>query len=138
MQFHRNEIFLLYNPETSIGRQTKAIARTINRNIYEINAVREKLGPTYWKEVVNFLGLEPKDLLDRSHPDYQSKVAGKTYTMNGWLDVLMHNPHLLKAPIAIYNGRAVLCQTPTDIFKLEVKAKAEPEEKLMPHLRHTF
>ena len=134
MQFHPNEIFLLYNPETSQGRQTRAIAKTINTHVNELNVIREKLGPTYWKEVVNMVGVEPKELLDRSHPDYQEKVAGKSLTMNGYLDVIMHYPHLLKAPIAIYNGKAVLCCTPTDIFKVGVSSH-ELSEKVLPHLR---
>ena len=134
MQFHRNELFLLYNPETSTGKQTKAIAMTLNNHINEVNSMHEKLGPTYWKEVVSMLGLRPKDLLDRSKPEYQSKVAGNTYTMNGWLDVIMHNPQLLKAPIAIFNGKAVLCCTPTDIFKLGVHEKSV-QQRVLPHLR---
>jgi arsenate reductase (glutaredoxin) len=137
MQFHRNELFLLYNPETSKGRQTKALAKTICANINELNVMHERLGPTYWKEVVTMLGLEPKELLDRSQPDYQAKVAGKALTMTGWLDVLMHYPQLLQAPVAIYNGKAVLCHTPTDLFKLGVKAKETlATEKALPHLRH--
>jgi hypothetical protein len=53
--------------------------------------------------------------------------------MNGWLDVIMHNPQLLKAPIAIFNGKAVLCQKPTDVFKLGLAPNAVP--KVLPHLR---
>jgi arsenate reductase (glutaredoxin) len=139
MQFHPNEIFLLYNPETSTGRQTRAIAKTINSNVNELNVLREKLGPTYWKEVVNLLGLEPKEMMDRSHPDYQNLVAGKSFTMNGYLDVLIHFPHLIKGPIVIFNGRAVLCQTPTDIFKLGVRTSTDDlGDKVLPHLRNTF
>jgi len=134
MQFHRNELFLLYHPHTSTGKQTKALALTINSHVHEVDALHEKLGPTYWKEVITLLGLTPKELLDRSNPQYQSKVAGNTYTMQGWLEVLMHNPELLKAPVAIYNGKAVLCQTPTDIFKLTGGKHAE-EAKTMPHLK---
>jgi len=134
MQFHRNELFLLYNPLSSTGKQTKAFAKTINTHVNEVDALHEKLGPTYWKEVVNMLGLRPKDLMDRSNPEYQAKVAGNTYTMNGWLDVLMYNPQLLKAPIAIYNGKAILCQTPTDIYKLGVKPNTS-DNRTLPHLR---
>lgn len=132
MQFHPNELFLLYNPQTSTGKQTKAIALTINSHINEVDAMREKMGPTYWKEVVTLLGLNPEELLDHSNPEYKSKVGNNTYTMNGWLDVLMHNPQLLKAPIAIFNGKAVLCKTPTDIFKLNMN---ENTEKVLPHLK---
>lgn len=139
MQFHPNEIFLLYNPETSTGKQTRALALSISRHINQLNVMRERFGPTLWKEVVTMLGVDPKSILDRAHADYQEKMAGNSFTMNGYLDVLSHNPHLLKAPIAIYNGKAVLCQTPTDIYKLGLRPrKQEEEEKLMPHLRHTF
>ena len=132
MQFHPNELFLLYNPQTSTGKQTKAMALSINNHINEVDAIREKLGPTYWKEVLNMLAMTPKDLLDKSHPEYQRKVAGNTYTMNGWLDVLMHNPHLLKGPIAIYNGKAILCRKPTDVLKLELAPRSV--HKVLPHL----
>jgi arsenate reductase (glutaredoxin) len=137
MQFHRNEIFLLFNPATSIGKQTKALAKTINNHVNELDVLHQKLGPTYWKEVVTMTGLEPKELMDRAHPDYQEKVAGNNFTMNGFLDVLIHYPHLLKGPIAIYNGKAVLCQTPTDIFKLGISPE-QSSEKVLPHLRNTF
>ena len=138
MQFHRNELFLLYNPLTSKGKQTRAIAKTICSHINEVDVIRERFGPTYWKEIVTMMGMEPKDLLDRSQPEYQDKVAGKTLTMNGWLDVITHSPHLISAPVAVYNGKAVLCNTPTDLFKLGINPRGSQEEKLMPHLRHTF
>lgn len=133
MQFHPNEIFLLYNPKSSTGKQTKAYAMTLSNHINEIDTLHATLGPTYWKEVINMLGIIPKRLLDKSHPEYQAKVRGNAYTMNGWLDVLIHNPQLLKAPIAIYNGKAVLCQKPTDVLKLELAPRSE--HKVLPHLR---
>ncbi len=133
MQFHPNELFLLYNPQSNKGKQTKAMATDICSHINEIDALHEKLIPTYWKEVVTMLGLNPADLLDQSHPDYQSKVGENTYTMEGWLEVLARNPELIKAPIAIYNKRAIMCETPTDIMKLAVTSKAG--EKVLPHLR---
>lgn len=133
MQFHPNELFLLFNPLSQAGKQTRAFALTISSHLNEVNAMQEKLGPTYWKEVLNMLGMTPKDLMDKSHPDYRAKVAGNTYTMDGWLNVLMHNPQLLKAPIAIYNGKALLCRNPTDILKLELAPKSV--HKVLPHLR---
>ncbi len=133
MQFHPNELFLLYNPATSTGKQTKAIAKSISTHINEVNALQEQLGPTYWKEVINMLGMSPKDLMDKSHPDYRAKVAGNTYTMDGWLNVIMRNPQLLKAPIAIYNGKAQLCRNPTDILKLEMAPRSV--HKSLPHLK---
>ena len=101
MQFHPNELFLLYNPNSNSGKQTKALALDICSHINEIDATREKLSTTYWKEIVSMIGIEPDAMLDHSHEDYKSKVAGNSYTMNGWLDVLSQNPHLVKSPIVI-------------------------------------
>lgn len=131
MQFHPNELFLVYNPQTSIGKQTKAIACDICKHINEVDVLREKLSPTYWKEIVNMIGVHPDDLLDHSHEDYKSKVLANTFTMDGWLEVLVHGSHLIKYPIVIFNGHAVMCQTPTDIRKIKHRAA----ERALPHLK---
>lgn len=133
MQFHPNELFLLYNPSTNAGKQTKALALDICSHINEIDATREKLSTTYWKEIVGMIGMEPDAMLDHSHEDYKNKVAGNSYTMNGWLDVLSHYPHLLKAPVVIYHGKAALCQTPTDIMRLG--GAVSQGDKVLPHLK---
>ncbi|MBY0433328.1 MAG: glutaredoxin [Cyclobacteriaceae bacterium] len=133
MQFHQNELYLLYNPQTNVGKQTKALATDICNNINEVDAVHTRLSPMYWKEIVTMLGLSPDDLLDHSHVDYKTKIANNQYTMNGWLDVLSQNAHLVKAPIAIYHGKAALCQTPTDIMKLG--GAVSQGDKVLPHLK---
>jgi arsenate reductase-like glutaredoxin family protein len=121
----------VYDPLSNVGKQTKAIAADICNHINEVDVTHEKLSPTYWKEIVNMLGVQPDELLDHSHPDYKAKVANNTYTMDGWLEVLVHDGHLVKYPIVIFNGSAILCHTPTDIMKL----KPKPNEKIMPHLK---
>jgi arsenate reductase-like glutaredoxin family protein len=131
MQFHPNELFLVYDPRTNAGKQTKAMAKDICSHINEVDVTQEKLSPTYWKEIVNMVGMNPDDMLDHSHPDYKKKVEGNTYTMDGWLEVLVHDGYLVKSPIAIFKGMAVFCQTPTDILKLQPKT----EDKVMPHLK---
>jgi arsenate reductase (glutaredoxin) len=117
MQYHPNEMFLLYNPNSNDGKKTKVMAMDICNHINEVDSLKEKFGPTYWKEVITLLGVEPQELLDQSHPDYKTMVGDQTYTMTGWLDVIMHNPQLIKYPIAIFNGKAIICYQPSDILK---------------------
>lgn len=134
LQFHPNELLLIYHdPNSSTGKQTRAYARSVSNNINEVNLNNVKFTTTLWKEVINMLDLRPKDLLDKSHPEYQAKVRGNTFTMTGWLEVLCNNPHLLKAPIAVFHNKAVLCLSPTDILKLEVSSRSG--FKVPPHLR---
>lgn len=131
MQFHPNELFLVYNPQSNVGKQTKAIARDICKHINEVDVVRERLSPTYWKEILNMAKIHPNDLLDQSHPEYKIKVSTNTYTMDGWLEVLVHEGQLIKYPIVIFNCCAVVCHTPTDIMKI----KPKPGERVLPHLK---
>jgi arsenate reductase (glutaredoxin) len=134
MQFHPNELFLLYDPDTGKGKQTKAYALSISNHVNEVNPMKTKLTTTLWKEIVGMLKLDPKEILDKSHADYQAKVSGNTFTMEGWLEVLNNNPQLIKAPIAIYNKIAILCNTPQDVLKLEYSSPATG--KALPHLRN--
>lgn len=109
------------------------MAQTVSSHINEVDALHEKLGPTYWKEIITLLKMDPQDLLDQSHPDYREKVGDNTFTMTGWIDVIMHYPQLLKAPIAIFNGKAVFCQNPYEILKLQQASAGA--NKVPPHLR---
>ena len=133
MQFHPNELFIYFDPDTTTGKQSRAYARSISNNVNEVNFRKIKLTTTLWKEIVNMLGLRPKDLLDKSHWEYQRRVAGNAFTMSGWLEVLQNNPSMLKGPIAIYNKKAILIKKPTDILKLDVNSRTS--SKVPPHLR---
>ncbi|MDH4058714.1 MAG: hypothetical protein OEU76_08110 [Cyclobacteriaceae bacterium] len=132
MQFHPNELFLIYDPRTNAGKQTKAMAMSICSHINEVDMLNEKLSPTYWKEIVNMLGIFPNEMLDHSHPEYKKIVMNNTFTMDGWMQVLVNNAHLISGSIVIFNNHAVFCNTPTDILKLKPKAN----EKTMPHLKN--
>jgi arsenate reductase-like glutaredoxin family protein len=78
------------------------------------------------------LGNDPKKLLDKSNRLYQEKVSGNAFTMHGWMNILLNSPELLRGPIAITLGKALLCEQPNDIFKLG-KTTNIPIKKL-PHL----
>ncbi len=131
MQFHRNELFLIYDPHSNVGKQTKAMALDICSHINEVDVVHEKMSPTYWREIMNMLGVHPNELLDQTHPIYKTKVADNNYTMDGWLELLSHEGYLVKYPIVVFEQRAVVCHTPTDIMKL----KPATESKVLPHLK---
>ncbi|MDQ3536847.1 MAG: glutaredoxin [Bacteroidota bacterium] len=118
MKFHPNELFILFDSSTNTGKQTRALAYSITRHVNEVNCFKTKFSSTIWKEILNRLNLRAKDLLNRAHPDYQEKIAGNSFDEEGWLNVLVQNPCLLKAPIAIKNNKAVLCVRPSQILML--------------------
>ncbi|MTI40114.1 arsenate reductase family protein [Fulvivirga lutimaris] len=132
IQFHPNELLLIYNdPNTTTGKQTRAYAKSVSNNVNEVNISNNNFTTTLWKEVINMLNLHPLEIMDRSCADYKAKIEGNNFTMTGMLEVLAHNPTLLKAPIAVYQNNAVFCLKPTDILKFENSSTS----KVPPHLR---
>ena len=120
MQFHPNELWIIYDPNTNTAKQTKAYALTITDNIFELDVTKDRLTTTLWKEIINMLDMKPWDIMNQDHVDFK-KIGDNSFTMQGWLDILLNSPSIVKAPIAISNKRAVLCTKPTDILKLPLK-----------------
>lgn len=119
MKIHPTELYFYHSSFQTIDKQTKAYAKSLTRFVNEIDVVKEKMTPTQWDQILLKLGLRPKDLLNRAHPDYQKLIAGKEWDEESWLNILVNNPYLIKAPIVLYRNKAILCKTPTDIFKLD-------------------
>lgn len=133
MQFHQNELFLYFDPHIRTGKQSLAYAKSISNNINEVDWNNTQLTTTLWKEIINMLKLDPEKLLNKSHVKYQKTIEGKSFTMTGWMEVLVHNPQMLNGPIAIYNGSAIFCENPTDILRLDDNSRTS--SIIPPHLK---
>jgi arsenate reductase len=119
MERHPNEMWLLFDCNSSTHKKTRALARSITRHINEFPLSNSKLSKLRWAEILHLLKLRPKDLLNKSNKQYQERIAGHDYSDDDWLEILRENPCLIKGPIAIMNDRAVICINPKDIFKLQ-------------------
>ncbi|MDX5339341.1 MAG: glutaredoxin [Cyclobacteriaceae bacterium] len=119
MKIHPSELYFYHSSFQPIDKQTKAYAKSLTNFVNEIDIVREKMTATQWDQILKMLNLRPKDLMNRAHPEYQTMIAGKEWDDEGWLNILVKYPHLIKSPIAIFRNKAILCKTPTDILKLD-------------------
>ena len=118
MKYHPNELWLLFDCESSAHRKTRALAKSITNHVNEIDFQHNKLSKLRWLEILNMLQLRPKDLLNKANKKYQEELAGHDFDDDNWLEILRNNPCMIKAPIAIMNGKAVLCMNPKDIYLL--------------------
>jgi arsenate reductase len=132
MELHPNELTLVYDPRTASGKKTKALAYSISNNVNEIDYTTTRLTTTLWKEIVQMLGNKPKGLLNKSAAAYQQKVRGHIFTMDGYMNILLNSPELLRGPIAITRGKALICENPYDILKLGITTNLPI--KTLPHL----
>lgn len=122
MKTNNREILLYYNPESSSDRKTIAHAKGLVPHLRTYAFSKTPSTNTSWQQIVQSLDMHPKDLLNKAHPYYQQHIRGKEFDQEGWISVLQYNPDLIKAPIAVRGRKAVLCTTPTDIYKLHESA----------------
>ncbi|MBI5917630.1 MAG: glutaredoxin [Bacteroidetes bacterium] len=118
MRTHQREILIYYNPDSSSDRRTVAHAQSIAPYIRTYSFDKAPSTATSWQQILESLALHPKELMNKSHPYYQKNIRGREFNDQDWLNVIMYNPTLLKAPIAIRGDKAVLCSNATDIYKL--------------------
>ena len=118
MKMHPSELYFYHSPDHVIDKQTLAYAHSVAKFINQIDMGKERITTTQWNSMHLKLNHRAKDLLNKAHPEYQLKIAGKNWDEESWLNILVRNPHLIKSPIAILRNKAILCKTPSDIFKL--------------------
>ena len=115
---HQNEILIYCNPNTDTSKKVLAYARGVAPYVKEVDCVKTPLTAMQMRGILKQLNLRPKDLMNRAHPYYQENIRGRDFNAEGWLNILIHNPQLLKAPIALRGTKAVLCDNPTNVLKL--------------------
>ena len=123
--FSSHDLYLLFDPTSTIGRKTHALALSLNQAVHAIDIMEKIITPLRWKEVTELLGVSPKQLLNTGHPDYERIIAGKEFSEQDFLEVLFQNPQLVKGPIGIFNKKAVLCENPQDVLQLDLTPGAE-------------
>ncbi len=118
MRLHPDELLIYYDNKSSLHKKTRALAYSITNHVHEVDFDHYKLTKLMWGEILILLGLQAKQLLNKSDPKYQTLIARHDFEEDAWLEILVKNPDLIKAPVAIFNGKAVLCENPKDIYKL--------------------
>lgn len=126
--FLAHELYLIFNPETELGRKTRALAPSISGIVHEIDVKSKWVTPFRWKEIINLLHVQSaKDLVNAAHPDYAKLLGSTDFSERDLLEILYQNPQLIKGPIGVLENQAVLCEDPADILNLEHTPAAEQE-----------
>ena len=118
MKVKKREIEIYYNPKSVSDRRTIAYAQSLSPHIKSYSYNKLKFTSTKWYNIINRLDVDPKKLFNKALPEYQKNIKGKDLDMEGWINVIQRNKHLLKAPIAMRGQLVVLCESPTDVLRL--------------------
>lgn len=119
MESNPKEITVIYNMEKRGGREALAYAKQIAQNVKEIDISQQPLTRTQLAELMQKLNIEVEELIDKTDDQFQDQYEGADMDENGWLEVLVHNPIMIKTPIGILGDRAVICDLPNQILELD-------------------
>jgi len=118
MHLEKNELTLLYNSNLQKSKQTLAIAHSISKKINMQDICSVNVSRNLFCIMLNKLGIDVKDIVNKSNKYYQENLKGKEFRTSEWFHIIKNHPELLINPIGMFHGKSVVCNTPTDILKI--------------------
>lgn len=70
------------------------------------------------KEVLAKLGMKPGQLIRKGEKVYKEHFAGKTFTDEEWIRILVEHPALIERPIVVKGDKAVIGRPPENVLTI--------------------
>ncbi|MEQ9441579.1 MAG: ArsC/Spx/MgsR family protein [Cyclobacteriaceae bacterium] len=119
MEWNPKEVVIIYNFEDRGNREAIAYAKQIAQNVNEIDISKNPLTERQLAELLDRLGVGIEEIIDRRSDLYKEKYQDVDMDEADWLGVIKHNPELMRTPIGILGDKAVICESPNDMLKLD-------------------
>ena len=110
---------ILHNPRCSKSRQTLAILSDNGIDINIIEYLKDVPSKETLKQIINILGIKPRDLLRKGEVVYKENNLGREdLTDDDLIQFMLDNPILIERPIVYDDERAVIGRPPDNVLKL--------------------
>jgi len=112
-------VTIYHNPKCSKSRQTLALLEENGITPTIVEYLKD--GPTKEKlsEILDRLGLEPRDLMRRREPEYaENNLADEGLSRDQLIQAMVDFPRLIERPIVLCGNKAALGRPPEDVLKI--------------------
>ncbi|WP_299778602.1 hypothetical protein [uncultured Formosa sp.] len=115
----KNQMTLIYNSETSVGKQTLAYANASDKALASVDISKTKVTGTQWAELASRLDINIADLVDQEHANFVKNFGNKAALLSSedWIKVLHNQPEVLKGCIVINGKESLVITNPSDLVK---------------------
>lgn len=113
----KNELIVIYTPESSIGKQVLGYAKSSDAKANLINISEAGLTGTQWSEVADLLGASLDELVAKEHPDVSGLLNDASLSDDDWIHFIQHNPVAIQQPILIQGKKAMQVATPSEAMR---------------------
>lgn len=118
MYLNKNELTLLYNGSLQKGKQTLAFAQTISSKINKQDIASVQVSQSLFNLMLDKFNIDIKQLINRADPYYQNELRNRKFKTSEWFFIIKNRPDLLVHPVGMFQGKGIVCMTPTDILKI--------------------
>jgi arsenate reductase len=99
---------LYHNSRCSKSRCSLDLLQEKNEDIEIVEYLKNPLTVTQISDIVDMLGISPKELIRKGEPDFKEHFKGKELTDQQWLQAMVDYPKLMERPIVVKNGKAAI------------------------------
>ena len=118
MHLNSNELTLLCNKGNKRDKKTISYSYTITDKINKQELGSVKVSSTLFQIFVDKLNVNSKRLINKADRYYQANIRGKDFNVAEWFIFFIQRSKFIKALIAMFHNKALVCNTPRDILKL--------------------
>ena len=111
-------IKIYHNPRCSKSREGLKILENSGKEFQVIKYLEEIPTENELKEMIQLLGIEPKQLLRKGEPIWKEKFKGKTLSDDQVIAAMVAYPKLLERPVVISGKKAVIGRPPNKILEI--------------------
>ena len=105
-------MIIYHNPKCRKSRAGLEYVKSINPTVEVKEYIRQGISPADIKEIVKMLGIAPFELVRTQEEYYKENLKGKDFSDEEWFTILSEYPKLIRRPIVVNEGKAVLADPP--------------------------
>lgn len=105
-------MIIYHNPKCRKSRAGLEYVKSMNPDVEVKEYIRQGISAAEIRDIVKMLGIPPFELVRTQEEYYKENLKGKDYTDEEWFEILSENPKLIRRPILVNKGKAVLADPP--------------------------
>ncbi|WJW76069.1 arsenate reductase (glutaredoxin) [Thiohalobacter sp. IOR34] len=114
-----DKVVIYHNPRCSKSRQTLQLLRERGIEPEVVEYLKTPPSPAELKEILERLGLEPRQLMRRKEAEYRTSGADDESLDQAQLIRILHeHPKLIERPIVLAAGRAAIGRPPEQVLEI--------------------
>ena len=114
----KNQITLIYNSETYLGKNARGYVDSAHRDIRLIDISKTKMTGTQWVEIAENLNITLSEIINKKHPHFTDKYdEDVTLDTNDWIKVIDNSPEVIHGAILIVGDDFIKLENGSDVAR---------------------